>query len=215
MMVLPTMSENPGRDPYAPRPVREQGWPGPFFVGRMMRTPAPPSAASAFGPEERNPFRTAPDAGSHESATHVLHDIWIRHLKRNIPAQRSETGQQTTNWLPDALEELEEIDREIVEDGLPAINAETRDEAVRILRRLHGQAIQPTTYPTVDGEIVIHFQSPGVPAAVLIELSNDGQGACFACVDGKNRRARYDDSADLPDAFVMAQLETLAKKAGQ
>ena len=37
----------------------------------------------------------------------------------------------------------------------------------------------------------------------------------FACVDGKNRRARYDDSADLPDAFVMAQLETLARKAGQ
>ena len=214
-MVLPTMSENPGRDPYAPQPAREQGWPGPFFVGRTMRTLGPPSAAAPFGPENRNPFRAAPDAASYESATYVLHDIWIQHLKRNIPAQRTETKQQTTNWLPYALEELEEIDREVVKDGLPAINTETKDEAARILRRLQRQAIQPTMYPTDDGEIVIHFQSPGVSAAVLIELSNDGQGACFACVDGKNRRARYDDSADLPDAFVMAQLETLARKAGQ
>ena len=213
-MVLPTMSENPGRDPYAPQPAREPGWPDHFFVGRTMRTQAPP-AASAFGPKKQNPFPTGPYTADDESATYILRDIWIQQLKRNIPAQRSGTKQQAATWLRRALEELEEIDREVVEDGLPAIKTETKDEAARILRRLQRQAIQPTTYATGDGEIMIHFQSPGVPAAVLIELSNDGQGACFACVDGKNRRARYDDSADLPDAFVMAQLETLARKAGQ
>ena len=76
-----------------------------------------------------------------------------------------------TSWLPSALEELEEIDREVLEDGLPAIKAETKGEAARILRELAGRTIQPTIYPTDDGEIVMHFQSPGVPAAVVIELS--------------------------------------------
>ena len=119
-----------------------------------------------------------------------------------------------TTWLPGALEELEEIDREVLEDGLPRIQAETRREAARILRQLDGQAIPPTSYPTDDGDVVIHFESPAAPAAVLIELSNDGQAACFSYVGGRNRRARYDDSSDLPDAFVMAQLKALAAEAG-
>ena len=125
-----------------------------------------------------------------------------------------EPTQPATTWLPSALEELEEIDREVLEDGLPAINTRTKGEAARILRELAGRTMQPTIYPTDDGEIVIHFQSPGVPAAVLIEVSNDGQAACFSSIGGRNRRARSDDSSDLPDAFVMAQLKALAAAAG-
>ena len=213
-MVVPPMTWDLAQDPYALPPTQEHAWRDPFQVGRSLRTLTPPTAASAFGPKVENPFQAGADPAAVESAAYVLRAIWIQHRQKNILVGGGEPTQPATTWLPSALEELEEIDREVLEDGLPTIKAETRGEAARILRELDGQAIQPTTYPTDDGEIVIHFQSPGVPAAVLIELSNDGQGACFSCVGGKNRRARYDDSSDLPDAFVMAQLEALAGEAG-
>ena len=139
---------------------------------------------SAFGPKVENPFQTGVDPAAVESAAYVLRAIWIQHQQKNILVGWGEPTQPATTWLPSALEELEEIDREVLEDGLPTIKAKTRGEAVRILRELDGQTIQPTTYTTDDGEIVIHFQSPGVPAAVLIELSNDGQGACFSGLSG-------------------------------
>ena len=131
-----------------------------------------------------------------------------------MPVTWLEPAQPATTWLSSALDELEEIDREVLADGLPVINTRTKGEAARILGELAERTIQPTIYPTDDGEIVLHFQSPGVPAAVLIELRNDGQGAWFSTIGGKNRRLRSDDSSDLPDAFVMAQLEALVAKAG-
>ena len=131
-----------------------------------------------------------------------------------MPAMAREPTQPATTWLQSALKELEEIDQEVLEDGLPVISARTKGEAARILRELAGRTIPPTIYPTDDGELVIHFQSPGVPAAVLIELSNDGQGAWFSSIRGRNRRLRSNDSSDLPDAFVMAQLEALAAEPG-
>ena len=116
--------------------------------------------------------------------------------------------------------ELAEIEFEGLEDGLivPAINADVKAEAERILRRLASQAIQPAPaiYLTDDGEIAIHFKTSGVPAAVLIELGNDGGGAWFSSIKGKNKRRRYVDSSDLPDAPVLAQLKMLeAKAAGE
>ena len=212
-MVVPSIPGNVAQDPYALPPAREHAWPDRFPVGGSLQRARPPTAGSAFGPREENPFQTGVDPAVAESAASVLRAIWIQH-RESMLEMWSEPTQRATTWLASALEELEEIDVEVLEDGLPTVSAETRGEAARILRELSGQTIQPTTYPTNDGEIVIHFQSPGVPAAVLIELSNDGQAACFSCVGGKNRRARYGDSSDLPDAFVMAQLEALAAEAG-
>ena len=131
-----------------------------------------------------------------------------------MPAMWDEPTQPATTWLQSAIEELEEIDREVLEDGLPAISTRTKGEAARILRELAGRTIPPTIYPTDDGELVIHFQSPGVPAAVLIELKNNGQAAWFSSIRGRNRRFRSDDSSDLPDAFVMVQLKALAAEPG-
>ena len=48
---------------------------------------------------------------------------------------------------------------------------------------------------------------------MLIELSNDGQGAWFSSIGGRNRRLRSDDSSDLPDATVIVQLQALAAEA--
>jgi len=124
-----------------------------------------------------------------------------------------EPTQPATTWLQSAVEELEEIDGEVLQDGRPAISTRTKAEAARILGEVAGRTIPPTIYPTEDGELVIHFQSPGVPAVVLIELSNDGRGAWFSSIRGRNQRFRSNDSADLPDASVMAQLEALAAEA--
>ena len=35
----------------------------------------------------------------------------------------------------------------------------------------------------------------------------------FPYINGKNRRARYDDAADLPDEFVKAQIQALKEPA--
>ena len=122
---------------------------------------------------------------------------------------------QEGTWLPAVLEELESIDDEIREDDLPQVSGAARGEARRILQELRNHCIAPTIYPTKDGEIAIHFKSPVAPDAVLIELDNDGQGACFSHTNGKSRRARYDDSSELPDQFVKAQLEALKSALSQ
>lgn len=205
---------NSARDPYAPPPPRQDAWRDPLVAGGRLRRAMRPTSVSAFRPREENPFRTGVGAAAPESAASVLYAIRIRHLHDNMIVMWGGPAAPATTWLTSALEELEEIDREVLEDGLPRIKADTKREAARILRQLDGQAIPPTSYPTDDGEVVIHFESPGAPAAVLIELSNDGQAACFSCIGGRNRRARYDHSSDLPDAFMMAQLKALAAEAG-
>ncbi len=114
-------------------------------------------------------------------------------------------------WLPEALTELATIDEEIKEDNLPQIGSAARSEAKRILNDLRYQTIAPTIYPTKDGEIAIHFRSPVASEAVIIEINDDLQGACFAYTNGKSRRARFEDSTEMPDEFVKAQLEALKK----
>ena len=212
-MMIPAMLGSAARDPYAP-PARDYAWPEPFPVGGNQRRAPAPAAESAFGPED-DPFRISDGpATARESATSGLRAIWIQHIESSMLEMWNNPTQYARTWLANALEELEEIDREVLQDRLPTIKAETKAEAERILRKLSAQKIQPTTYPTHDGEIVIHFQPPGVPAAVLIELNNDGQAAWFSCVGGKNRRARYSDSSELPDQFVLAQLKALAAERG-
>lgn len=115
-------------------------------------------------------------------------------------------------WLRQALDELTGIDDEIGEEGLPQISEDVMQEARRILRDLGRTPIAPMVYSTEDGEIAIDFRSStSTREAVLIELGDDGGGACFAFIDGKGRRARYSDSSDLPDEFARAQLSALAK----
>ena len=113
-------------------------------------------------------------------------------------------------WLDTALAELNDIDQEVAEESLPEIVPGTKDQARRILFALATQSIAPTVYPTEDGEIALYFKPPAAKSAVLIMVGNDGQGACFSYVNGKNRRARYDDASELPDGFVREQLRRLA-----
>ena len=113
-----------------------------------------------------------------------------------------------SQWLDDAMAELEEIDIYIESDDLPDVAERPRAEARRILEALGLQPIAPVVYPS-EGDLVIHFKAPHAPASVLIEISDDGRGVCYAHFHGRSRRASYDSSADIPDAFVQAQLREL------
>lgn len=123
---------------------------------------------------------------------------------QNLSAQDLDAG-----WYAGALKQLEELDAEVAEERLPEISFNTKQQAKIIIEKLKNQRLAPIIYPTEEGEIVIQFKSPVEPSMVAIELDNDGQGACFSCINGKNRRARYQDSSELPDGFVREQLQLL------
>ena len=118
-----------------------------------------------------------------------------------------------TDWLKDALAELESINDEIAEEALPEIQSHTKDQARAIISALATQSVVPTIYPTMDGEVALYFKSPVATSSLLILVCNDGQAACFSYIAGKNRRARYEDASELPDEFVKAQLRLLKESA--
>ncbi len=111
--------------------------------------------------------------------------------------------------LADALAELAEVDDEIAEENLPQVGETTKAEAERLVRALTQRApasVLLTVYPTQDAEIALHFKVPDRPGAVLVLLRDDGRADCHAYVGGRSRRAHYEKSSDLPDAFVLEQL---------
>ena len=113
------------------------------------------------------------------------------------------------SWLADALAALAEVDDEIAEEELPQVSDATKAEAERIIRALEGRSPAPTVYPTQDAEIALHFKAPGRTGTVVILLSDGVRADCHAYVGGTSRRAHYDTSSDLPDAFVLDQLRRL------
>ena len=121
------------------------------------------------------------------------------------------------SWLADALAELAEVDDEIAEDHLPEVGTATKAEAERIVRALAGcspASPAPAVYPTQDAEIALHFKSPGRLGTVLVLLRDDGRADCHAYIGGRSRRAHYGTSSDLPDAFVLDQLDRLMPRPG-
>lgn len=112
-------------------------------------------------------------------------------------------------WLADVLAALADVDDEIAEEELPQIGESTKIEAARIIKVLARRAPEPTVYPTQDAEIALHFKAPGWTGTVVILLSDGGRADCHAYVGGASRRAHYDTSSDLPDAFVLDQLRRL------
>ena len=113
------------------------------------------------------------------------------------------------HWLAEALAELAEVDDEIAEDDLPHVSDTTKAEAERLVRALAWTPLGPSVYPTQDAEIALHFKASGVSGTVVILLSEGGRADCHAYVDGRSRRAHYQTSSDLPDAFVLDQLRRL------
>ena len=198
MMAMQQSNDVFKQDAYKPQPEYERCLRDHIISRHHVQEPRSPLSISKLPPRVGIAPHIAIYAFETRSATSFYPDL-------QIPRQ----DHPVSTWLPEALEELEDLSNEIIEDDLPEIRTETKNEAKRIVQILREHPIAPTIYPTDDGEVVIHFKSPAVPAAVVLELSNNGQGACFSYVNGKSRRARYDDSSDLPDEFVKAQLEAL------
>ena len=120
--------------------------------------------------------------------------------------------QVDSKWLDAALHELEEIDLEAVEEGFDPSSIIAKENAQKILRELARYTeLEPTVYPTEDGEVAIFFQRSRHECAVLILCDSDGGGACFVTNKSKNKRARYDDIGELPDLFLITALENLAE----
>ena len=113
------------------------------------------------------------------------------------------------HWLANALAALADVDDEIAEEELPQVGEATKIEAARIIKALARRAPAPTVYPTQDAEIALHFKAPGRTGTVVILLSDGGRADCHAYVGGASRRAHYNTSSDLPDAFVLDQLRRL------
>ena len=134
----------------------------------------------------------------------------IAKVGRPVPAKQLDKGM---SWLVDAVKELSELDEEIADEGYPGISSTTKAAAKRILGKLENHPAAPTVYPTQDGEIAIHFKSPGASNTVLILLGDDEQADCYSYTGGRSRRAHYDSSSELPDEFVNAQLRKLNEQA--
>jgi hypothetical protein len=111
--------------------------------------------------------------------------------------------------LRQALGELARLDEQSREEGFPPPSAVAKAIAERIVTELlprfpRGYDI----YPTSEGEVAVEPASrPG--RGVLIVCDPKGGVACYVTIDGKNRRARYDDASRLPDSFIAEAIRDL------
>ena len=130
---------------------------------------------------------------------------WAWDPRHDTP--QSPTVLDAEDSVHEVLQDIASLDDEMKADGLEPSTETMKNEARRIVIALAELHAEPTAYGTQDGDIAIQFGSG--KSAVVIELSRVGGAACFSHVKGKNRWARYDDSEDLPDEFVLSQLHEL------
>lgn len=152
--------------------------------------------------------KAAEEAGllTSEAMEAMLREKLRRPDARELPG--SPRMEREDAWLAAAVAELGRVDHYIRSDGLPDVGRRARLETRRLLQDLNPQPIAPVVYPS-EGDLVIHFKAPSAPASVVIEVSDDGRAVCYAHLNGKSRRASYDASTDLPDAFLWEQMRTL------
>jgi hypothetical protein len=113
-------------------------------------------------------------------------------------------------WLQEALDELQNLDQESSECDWELTSPLAKENAERLLRALaYRVTLAPSVHPTADREVAIFFRNQSTGYGVLIACDSDGHAACFAHISGRNRRARYDDANDLPDGFVVEELDRL------
>ena len=176
------------------------GWnapPQPHFA--LMTVPSgDPNATPSDKADASNAYR--PESHWLEDALAALAAVDEEHVPES-------------HWLEDALAALAEVDDEIAEEELPPVDGATKAEAERILKALAWRAPAPTVYPTQDAEIALHFKTPGRTGTVVILLSDGGRADCHAYVDGTSRRAHYDSSLVLPNAFILDLLRRLTSRS--
>lgn len=177
--------------------------------------PLPLSAESRFGEGDKVSSSPNPEGHRHQAQVSTLTPgigtvSSAFHLQLAGSPVFGHTGRTQggiSSWLSDALDELKEADDESTEDGLRLCSQIAKGNAKLILESLSEiEPLRPNIYPTEDQEIAIFFRKERGGGTVLLLSDSVGGGACFSSINGKNRRARYDDSTDMPDAFVKEQL---------
>ena len=136
----------------------------------------------------------------------------MEEIQEEVDAVRVERRAQlrvAAEWLPGALRELDDIDKEIEEEGLPEVNEIARSEARRVLIALSRQPVAPMVCPTEDGEVSVYFKAPGGRGALHLLFDNDGAAAWFSVGPGKGGYGRHKNGADLPMDFLMGRLRAL------
>ena len=118
-------------------------------------------------------------------------------------------------WLPEALKELDGIDEEIEEDGLPPVDDEARSEAQRALRALAHQPLAPNVYPTPNGEISLSFKAPRTQAVIHVLFGNRGETGWLCAMPGLNAYGRYSTPAALPVDFLLTCLEAWGRASNE
>lgn len=107
------------------------------------------------------------------------------------------------------MAQLKQIDHEVEEEGYPAIGDAAKRNARRLLVMTNNCPVEPTVYPSMDGEIALYFNAPSAAAALLIQFDNDGGAGCYWSSGTQSERKRFDDGSNLPEEFVWKQLRSL------
>lgn len=119
------------------------------------------------------------------------------------------TTSATSQTLNDALQDLDEVFDAAREEGIPIPSLAAFDNAGRLLRAMY--AITPRrfeVYPVADGYIAVDGRG-GDGRAVALLCGSNGDALCLVTIDGQRRRAHYDTTRGLPDAFVRQALAEL------
>ena len=133
-------------------------------------------------------------------------------IRTEPPSASSGASQQQTEgggWIEEAMRDLEGIDREVADDGLPEVTEIARKEARRVLEALADGPIAPIVAPTEDGEVSLYFKAPQTRAALYILLSGDGAGAWYSVIRGRDGYGHYANSEELPLDFLRSRLQAL------
>ena len=110
----------------------------------------------------------------------------LEEIQEEVDAVRAEGREEArASWLPEALRELDGIDAEIDEEGLPQVNEDARLEARRVLIALSSQPVAPMVCPTEYGDISLYFKTPNARGAIHIVLDNKGEAAWYCVIPGK------------------------------
>ena len=107
--------------------------------------------------------------------------------------------------LPEALNDLEGVVAEAVDEGLPRPSDDAILNAGRLLPEVHAIVSQRIeVYPTADGEVALDVSNER--GSVILLCDSGGGALCLVNVNGDRRRARHSLTTKLPDGFVREAL---------
>ena len=157
-----------------------------------------------------------PDYDCHESPrSRVLEARWVIHkrpaatrwLKRHLGKQEDvDAAEERVSVVVAALSR---IDDEAATEGFDPPSAMAKAQATQLVEALSRRFPRHyDVYPTADREIAIDARG-GPGRGVLVLVDSGGGASCFVTINGRNRRARYDDASCLPDSFINEALSDL------